>query len=56
MKADINITGSYISFYHSRCIVIGNLKIDKQDLRRAVQHLVNKDMKMVGIEVARVKS
>ena len=46
MKADIiNITRSYIYFHHSRCIVIGNLKIDKQDPRRAVQHLVNNDMK-----------
>ena len=46
-----NITGSYIGFYHSPCVVISNLKTDKQDPRRAVRHLVDNDMKMFGIEV-----
>ena len=57
IKSDIkNITGSYIGFHHSRCVVISNLRTVENDLRRDVQHLINHDMKMVGIEVERAKS
>ena len=57
LRQDItNINGSYVGFHHSRCVVFNNLNSKgKEDPRRIVQNLINKEMQLVGIEVMRVK-
>ena len=56
LKKDIiNINGSCVGFHHTRCIIVNNLRFEKDDPRHAIQNLINNEMKMVGINVSRVK-